>query len=183
MRNTEDRRKAVAALAPFKSQRQIAEELGVGSKDTINSDIKVLRERGELPAPLTEFAFAEVRQKVEQLEHDLIDLKIDAEGKFKKRLDVFYAELEIVKLKLGTQPKRLDVTVGQKTAPLHYEFLEHVARLTPEQIQQVFDFADSLPRKMTVIDAELLQLGGGKPNELSDGVGTAQAEEICDTSN
>jgi hypothetical protein len=178
MRNTEDRRQAVAALAPFKSQRQIAEELGVGSKDTINSDIKILRERGELPAPLTEFAFAEVRQKVEQLEHDLIDLKIDAEGKFKNRLDVFYAELEIVKLKLGTQPKRVDVTVGQKQSPLYFEFLEHISRLTAEQVQQVFEFADSLPRRTVVIDAEMF------PKELTDGttavLRTETPEEIQD---
>jgi hypothetical protein len=178
MRNTEDRRKAVAALAPFKSQRQIAEDLGVGSKDTINSDIKILRERGELPAPLTEFAFAEVRQKVEQLEHDLIDLKIDAEGKFKKRLEVFYAELEIVKLKLGTQPKRVDVTVGQKQSPLYFEFLEHISRLTSEQVQQVFEFADSLPRRTVVTDAEMF------PKELTDGatgvLRTETPEEIQD---
>jgi hypothetical protein len=58
-------------------------------------------------------------------------------------------------------PKQVDVSVGQKQGPLYYEFLEHISRLTPEDVQKVFDFAASLPRHVTTINAELLQLGDG----------------------
>jgi hypothetical protein len=64
-------------------------------------------------------------------------------------------------VEMNVVKKSICATVDAR-GPLYFEYLEHVARLSPENKEKVFAYADALPSTAMVIEPELLQLGEGQ---------------------
>ena len=153
-----ERQVIVAAQAADGAQgKDIAQALDV-SPATVCRDLLAIRERA-YPANEVELQILIAEQDaVLQLMEDKL-LKGLPPDVCKAWLNIRqeYASLH----GLNKPTKHVTATVDAR-GPLYFEYLEHVARLSPENKEKVFAYADALPSTAMVIEPELLQLGEGQ---------------------
>jgi hypothetical protein len=128
----------------------------------------VLNDRRELElrslANLSESTEAYWLQEMTKVQADIEHVRLLALGmKGSRGADLLLraADRAIRIIEMNVVKKSICATVDAR-GPLYFEYLEHVARLSPENKEKVFAYADALPSTAMVIEPELLQLGDGQ---------------------
>jgi predicted HTH transcriptional regulator len=140
-------------VAEGKTNKEIAEILGVCTKTVERKITKIMNE-------LAGKNVSQVQLWRDELIEELYDARLEVEASREpgkplsaKLVNTLLGIIALdAKLKGAFAPERSITAHVEVNTTVQYQFLEHAHGLSQEQIEEVFRFMDSLPRKQTTID-------------------------------